>query len=77
MKRIVALRIVALPLPIRPIAALLLAACLLPLASRAAEINLATLSCDKYENEIVGATTHAECLSSLLAARHWFEALGR
>ena len=54
MKRIVALRIVALPLPIRPIAALLLAACLLPLASRAAEINLATLSCDKYENEIVG-----------------------
>jgi hypothetical protein len=37
-----------------PIAALL-AACLLPAASRAAELNLATLSCDKYENEIVGS----------------------
>jgi hypothetical protein len=34
--------------------ALAVAACLTPLASRAAEINLATLSCDKYENEIVG-----------------------
>jgi hypothetical protein len=34
--------------------ALVLATCLTPLASRAAEINLATLSCDKYENEIVG-----------------------
>jgi hypothetical protein len=37
----------------RPVAALLLA-CLAPLASRAAEINLATLTCDKYENEMVG-----------------------
>jgi hypothetical protein len=37
------------------IAALGLAACLLPLACRAAEINLATLSCDKYENEMVGS----------------------
>ena len=36
------------------IALLLLAACLIPSASRAAEINLATLSCDKYENEMVG-----------------------
>jgi hypothetical protein len=34
---------------------LLLAACLIPLASRAAEINIATLSCDKYENEMVGS----------------------
>jgi hypothetical protein len=33
----------------------LLAACLLPLLSRAADINLATLSCDKYENEMVGS----------------------
>jgi hypothetical protein len=33
----------------------LLAACLFPLLSRAAEINLATLSCDKYENEMVGS----------------------
>src|SRR5271168_1929963 len=50
MKPIAALRIVSLP-----IAGLLLAACLIPLASRAAEINLATLSCDKYENEMVGS----------------------
>jgi len=39
----------------KPIAALAVAACLLPLACRAAEINLATLSCDKYENEMVGS----------------------
>ena len=51
MKRKVALRKVALPL----VAAWLLAACLTPLASRAAEINIATLSCDKYENEMVGS----------------------
>jgi hypothetical protein len=38
----------------KSIAALAIATCLLPLASRAAEINLATLSCDKYENEMVG-----------------------
>ena len=50
MKRIAALRIVSLPM-----AGLLLAACLIPLASRAAEINIATLSCDKYENEMVGS----------------------
>jgi hypothetical protein len=46
---------IALASPIPLLAALLLAACLLPLASRAAEYNLATLSCDKYENEIVGS----------------------
>ena len=39
----------------KPIAALAAAACLIPLASRAAEINIATLSCDKYENEMVGS----------------------
>ena len=50
MKDIAALRKVSLP-----IAGLLLAACLIPLASRAAEINIATLSCDKYENEMVGS----------------------
>jgi HdeA/HdeB family len=55
MKRMIAPRMLAPPLPIPRIAALLLAACLLPLASRAAEYNLATLSCDKYENEIVGS----------------------
>jgi hypothetical protein len=31
------------------------AVCLLAPASRAAQLNLATLSCDKYENEIVGS----------------------
>jgi hypothetical protein len=36
-------------------ALLLLFASLLPLAGRAAELNLATLSCDKYENEIIAA----------------------
>jgi hypothetical protein len=48
-------RTVALPKVALPVAALLLAACLIPLAARAAEINLATLSCDKYENEMVGS----------------------
>lgn len=32
-----------------------LACCLLPCKSRAAELNLATLSCDRYENEILPA----------------------
>jgi len=32
---------------------LLLFACLIPLAGRAGELNLATLSCNKYENEIL------------------------
>jgi hypothetical protein len=35
--------------------ALALIACLLPVAARAAPWNLATMSCDKYENEIVAA----------------------
>ena len=34
---------------------ILLAACLLPCLSRAAELNLATLSCGKYENEVLPA----------------------
>jgi hypothetical protein len=55
MKPIPALRIVTLPIAALPFAALALAACLMPLASRAAEINIATLSCDKYENEMVGS----------------------
>jgi hypothetical protein len=50
MKPIPALRTATLP-----IAAWAVAACLIPFASRAAEINLATLSCDKYENEMVGS----------------------
>jgi hypothetical protein len=40
------------------IALLLFAVCLVPVAGRAAEINLATLSCDKYENEMVGTPDH-------------------
>lgn len=40
----------------RPFGALLLAGCLLSFAGRAAEVNLATLSCDKYENEVLPAT---------------------
>lgn len=38
----------------KPLPAVLL--CLAPLASQAAQLNIATLSCDKYENEIVGST---------------------
>jgi hypothetical protein len=34
-------------------ACLLLLACLMPIIGRAGELNLATLSCDKYENEIL------------------------
>ena len=34
---------------------ILIAACLLPCLSRAAELNLATLSCGKYENEVLPA----------------------
>jgi len=35
--------------------ALLLLGCFAPLAGSAAELNLATLSCDKYEHEIIGS----------------------
>jgi hypothetical protein len=53
--RLVAQLLIAPRLVAPPRVALALAACLTPLASGAAEINLATLSCDKYENEIVGS----------------------
>jgi hypothetical protein len=36
-----------------------LLACAAPSAARAAQIDLATLSCDKYENQIIGATAGA------------------
>lgn len=49
----------------KPIAALLIAASLIPLAARAEEINLATLSCDKYENEIVGSPDGAAAPTTL------------
>jgi hypothetical protein len=35
----------------------LLFACLIPIIGRAGELNLATLSCDKYENEILASPT--------------------
>jgi hypothetical protein len=38
------------------LATLMIAGCLVPFIGRAAEVNLATLSCDKYENEILPAT---------------------
>jgi hypothetical protein len=47
--------------------ALLLFACLIPIAGRAGELNLATLSCDKYENEIV---TSANSPQGADAAQH-------
>jgi hypothetical protein len=43
----------------KPIQVLLLTVCLAPLACRAAQLNIATLSCDKYENEIVGSSDAA------------------
>ena len=39
---------------------ILLLACLLPCFARAAELNIAALSCDKYENEILAANDGAE-----------------
>ena len=45
-----------------------LLAYLAPLAGRAAELNLATLSCDKYENEIVGSTGSASSTAPRLDA---------
>jgi len=44
----------------KSIGLLLLVACLTPAMGRAGEINLATLSCDKYENEILPAAGSAQ-----------------
>src|ERR1700721_2504195 len=41
--------------PMRFLAAIALAICLIPCVSRSAELNLATLSCGKYENEVLPA----------------------
>src|SRR6202021_3798201 len=41
--------------PMRFLAAIALATCLIPCVSRSAELNLATLSCGKYENEVLPA----------------------
>src|SRR5208283_3566953 len=44
----------------KSIGLLLLLACLTPAIGRAGELNLATLSCDKYENEILPAAGSAQ-----------------
>jgi hypothetical protein len=46
-----------------------LLACAAPSAARAAELNLATLSCDKYENEIIGSTDGAPSAAQSAAPR--------
>jgi hypothetical protein len=46
-----------------------LLACPAPSAARAAELNLATLSCDKYENEIIGSTDAAPSAAQSAAPR--------
>src|SRR5580658_281608 len=38
------------------LSAIVLTACLAPCMSRAAQLNLATLSCEKYENEVLPAS---------------------
>jgi hypothetical protein len=45
-----------------------LLACAAPSAARAAELNLATLSCDKYEIEIIGSTDGARSTAPRLDA---------
>jgi hypothetical protein len=45
-----------------------LLACLAPLAAPAAELNLATLNCDKYENEVIGSTDAAQSAAPQLDA---------
>jgi hypothetical protein len=44
---------------------IILAACLLPCMSRAAELNLATLSCAKYENEVLPAAASSPTADSI------------
>jgi hypothetical protein len=46
-----------------------LLACAAPSIARAAEINLATLSCDKYENQIIGSTGAAPPAAQSAAPR--------
>jgi hypothetical protein len=46
----------------------LLLAWLAPLEARAAQVNLATLSCDKYENELIGSTDAAQSAAPHLDA---------
>ena len=44
---------------------IILAACLLPCMSRAAELNLATLSCARYENEVLPAAASSQTADSI------------
>ena len=44
---------------------MILAACLLPCMSRAAELNLATLSCARYENEVLPAAASSQTADSI------------
>jgi hypothetical protein len=44
---------------------MLLAACVLPRVSGAAELNLATVTCDKYENEVLPAAASNPTMDSL------------
>ena len=64
MKPIAAPRCVAPRKAAVVLAALAVAAGLTPLASRAADINLATVTCDKYENEMVGTPDGAPTTQS-------------
>ena len=48
---------------------MVLATCLIPCLSRAAELNLATLSCAKYENEVLPAaasSTKADSIDTVM-----------
>src|SRR6202011_4116295 len=47
------------------LAAIALGVCLVPSLSRAAELNLATLSCGKYENEVLPAAASNPTADSL------------
>ena len=47
------------------LAGIVLAACLIPCAGRAAELNLATLSCAKYENEVLPAAVSSPVADSI------------
>ena len=49
----------------RFLAAITLAICLIPCVSRSAELNLATLTCGKYENEVLPAAATNPIADSL------------
>src|ERR1700723_676633 len=51
--------------PMRFLAAITLAICLIPCVSRSAELNLATLTCGRYENEVLPAAATNPIADSL------------